>query len=64
MQVRNIDPNGARMVPVGDTWVQVDAGGVAEFPDDLAAKLAEQVDVWQLVDAVKAKAPKAEEAAE
>lgn len=62
MQVRNIDPNGARMVPVGDTWVHVDAGGVGEFSDDLARKLAEQVDVWQLVDAPKAKAPKAEEA--
>ena len=62
MQVRNICPNGARMVAVGEKWVTVDADGVAEFPDDLARKLAEQVDVWQLVDAVKVKAPKAEEA--
>ncbi len=54
MQVRNIDPNGARMVPVGDTWVHVDGGAVAEFPDELAAKLAEQVDVWQIVEAPKA----------
>ena len=62
MQVRNICPNGARMVAVGEKWVEVDGGAVAEFTDDLARKLAEQVDVWQLVEAVKAKAPKAEEA--
>lgn len=54
MQVRNIDPNGARMVPVGDVWVTVEGGECAEFPDDLALGLAKQVDVWQIVEAPKA----------
>lgn len=62
MQVRLICPNGARQVPVGDLVVTVEGGAVAEFPDELAVRLAAQVDVWQLVDAPKAKAPKAEEA--
>ena len=46
MKVRLICPNGARLVRQGDVWVEVAAGAVHDFPDELAKGLLEQPDVW------------------
>ena len=53
MKVRLICPNGARLVRVGDLWVEVD--GVHDFPDDVAKGLLDQPDVWAPVKGKPAK---------
>lgn len=47
--IKNIDPNAVeRILP--DEGLTIGAGEVAEVSDELAANLAKQENVWQLVN--------------
>lgn len=62
-RIKNVSPRGgAREIehPPGQ-WITVEHGGHVDLPTGLAASLAEQTDVWQVVDMKAAAAALTEE---
>lgn len=62
-RIKNVSPrHGAREIehPPG-RWITVEYGGHVDLPTGLAASLAEQADVWEVVDMKAAAAALTEE---